>query len=257
MGAELAKAKIQVMRQVPYIQKGSSPGLKYTFAGEAAFVEKLHPAMIDAGLEIAPHDMEVLHQEVYTTSGGSKMNRVLVKVRYTLTHAGSGESQVICTVGEGADSGDKASNKAMTAAYKYALRQAFLIETGNDPDETPSEQQQRASRGRPNPPSGSSPAPRQPADQPTVTGVLKQLAAKIPATPNDFYKSVAWASAKLAAATNTEPTARQSDMEEAITQAMGAGDAWQWQTLTAANVTDGYAALLAYVRGELPKAGAA
>lgn len=156
--AALSAAKLKVMALVPYVQKGSSPGLKYSFASEAAFIEKLHPAMIEAGLEIAPEEMAVLHQEVYATNSGAKMNRILVSVKYRLTHAGSGESQVIHTIGEGADGGDKATNKAMTAAYKYALRQAFLIETGNDPDETPSDQQQRASRGRPNHPSGPRPA---------------------------------------------------------------------------------------------------
>ena len=35
------------------------------------------------------------------------------------------------------DTGDKDSNKAMTAAFKYALRQTLMIETGDDPDKTP------------------------------------------------------------------------------------------------------------------------
>ena len=39
--------------------------------------------------------------------------------------------------GEGSDTGDKASNKALTGAYKYALRQTFCIETGDDPASTP------------------------------------------------------------------------------------------------------------------------
>jgi hypothetical protein len=46
----------------------------------------------------------------------------------------------IQTTGEGADSGDKSSNKAMTGGYKYALRQVFCIETGDDPDKYPSEE---------------------------------------------------------------------------------------------------------------------
>ena len=32
--------------------------------------------------------------------------------------------------------------KALTGAYKYALRQAFLLETGDDPDRQPSHEQE-------------------------------------------------------------------------------------------------------------------
>lgn len=144
----LAAAKILVMRLVPYVQKTKAQGLPYTFAGEAAFIDKLHPAMVEAGLTVAPEAMKLLHHEAYKTTSGASMNRIIVQATYRLTHAPSGESEVIETLGEGADGGDKATNKAMTSAYKYALRQAFLIETGNDPDETPSEQMQRASRSR-------------------------------------------------------------------------------------------------------------
>jgi hypothetical protein len=42
--------------------------------------------------------------------------------------------------------GDKATAKAMTGAYKYALRQTFCIETGDDPDKDPSVDQERASK---------------------------------------------------------------------------------------------------------------
>jgi hypothetical protein len=153
----LAAAKLEVMAAVPYVQKQHGQGLGYTFAGEAAFIDKLHPAMVAAGLTIAPEGMELVHQEVYTTAKGSKMNRVVVRATYRLTHAGSGESEILQTFGEGADSGDKSVNKAMTGAYKYALRQAFLIETGNDPDEVPSDQQQRATRGRPTTPAAPPP----------------------------------------------------------------------------------------------------
>lgn len=144
MGNELAKAKLQVMGAVPYIQKRRAAGLNYSFAGEAAIIEKLHPAMMVAGLTFAPTGCVLIAQENYTTSKGSAMNRVIVQGTFTLTHAESGQTEVIQALGEGADSGDKATSKAMTSALKYALRQAFLIETGDDPDETPSEQQERA-----------------------------------------------------------------------------------------------------------------
>lgn len=45
-----------------------------------------------------------------------------------------GQSVRVTTIGEGRDISDKAVNKAMTAAYKYALIQAFNIADGEDPD---------------------------------------------------------------------------------------------------------------------------
>lgn len=44
----------------------------------------------------------------------------------------------IKTYGDGIDTGDKATGKAMTYADKYALLKAYKISTGDDPDQEPS-----------------------------------------------------------------------------------------------------------------------
>jgi hypothetical protein len=94
--------------------------------------------MVKHGLTISPQKMELLRLESFTTGKGTPMTRVLVHVDYRLTHAPSGQFEIIGAMGEGMDSGDKATLKAMTVADKYALRQGFMIETGDDPDTTPS-----------------------------------------------------------------------------------------------------------------------
>src|SRR3990167_1905296 len=69
--------------------------------------------------------------------------------------------------------GDKSVNKAMTGMLKYALRQTFLIETGDDPDTAPSAQDltpragRRTSRSQPTPPA----APAAPAPAATAAPV--------------------------------------------------------------------------------------
>ena len=63
-----------------------------------------------------------------------------VETVYRYTHAASGTFFDAAVIGSGADAGDKAFLKAMTSALKYALRQPFLIETGDDPDDTSSEE---------------------------------------------------------------------------------------------------------------------
>lgn len=46
----------------------------------------------------------------------------------------------IKTYGDGIDTGDKATGKAMTYADKYALLKAYKISTGEDPDQEPSDE---------------------------------------------------------------------------------------------------------------------
>lgn len=46
----------------------------------------------------------------------------------------------VTTYGDGVDSGDKAPGKAMTYGDKYALLKAYKIITGDDPDQTASEE---------------------------------------------------------------------------------------------------------------------
>lgn len=125
-----------------YVQKDTRKGLNYTYASEASLIKALRPALLKHGIVVFPTTTEVVANEVYKTGSGSSMNRVQVLVTYRFTHA-SGTYIDVQAAGEGADVGDKATAKAMTIAYKYALRQAFLIETGDDPDETPSETQRR------------------------------------------------------------------------------------------------------------------
>lgn len=142
----LAEAMNRVMQQVGYIQKKgtvSGFGAGYKFAGEAQFIEALRPELVAQGIVVCPVGMESLAMEIFHTSKGTPQNRIVLRVTFRFTHVGSGQTLDVVTCGEGIDNGDKATNKAMTGAMKYALRQAFCIETGNDPDETPSSEQER------------------------------------------------------------------------------------------------------------------
>lgn len=159
--SNLHLAKLEVMKRVGYVQKGRSTGLSYSFAGEAALIEALRPAMIDNGLVMSgPIGEELLADQQYKTARGGDARRVLVKVRYRLTHAPSGEHEEYEAIGEAADTSDKAVGKAETHALKYVLRQGFLIETGDDPDTTPSEHHQPAQQQAAAPPTPPPPPPK-------------------------------------------------------------------------------------------------
>lgn len=88
-----------------------------------------------------------------STKAGNAMQCVALTVDYAFFHTDG--SFVECTViGEGRDTADKATNKAMAAAHKYALLQTFCIPTDgqDDPDrETPealAPEQSRQTRNR-------------------------------------------------------------------------------------------------------------
>ena len=137
----LDQAILDVMAAVPYIQKTGKVGTGkygYTFASEADLIGAVHPQMLKAGLTLVPISMKIVFHETYPSNEGRLMNRVVIKVKYRLTLVETGDFRVVAALGEGTDLGDKATPKAMTIAHKYAMRQIFNIETGNDPDNAPS-----------------------------------------------------------------------------------------------------------------------
>jgi len=143
------EAIVAVMRNVGYVQKvqpdrKGGGGLNYSFASEADLIAALRPHMVAVGLTFAPVEMARLSDVEFTSAKGTAGHRVVIACTWDFCHAPSDTHLRVVSQGEGMDYGDKASNKAMTVALKYALRQTFIIETGDDPDTTPSEEFQRA-----------------------------------------------------------------------------------------------------------------
>ena len=130
-----------IYKEVGYVQKQSNQNLKYTFAGEGAFIRELRPAMIDNGVMVSVIKMDSLTQELYQAGyeGKTQMMRSTIHGVVRFTHV-SGTWIDVEVYGEASDTGDKSVNKAMTDLYKYALRQTFMIETGDDPDKSAPEE---------------------------------------------------------------------------------------------------------------------
>lgn len=123
-------------------------GFKYR--GIDAVMNALNPAMIKHRVFCVPEVLEQSREE-RTTAKGSTLIYSVCRIRYRFfTTDGSFVDAVV--VGEGMDSGDKASNKALAAAYKYACFQTFCIPTENlmgDPDGETPEQSSRKGGGPP------------------------------------------------------------------------------------------------------------
>lgn len=128
------EAQLEVMREVPYLQKRKSDGLNYTFASESDLIHKVRDSMLDNGISIFPIRIEFLSKDDVKSKTGTCGTILRFLFTYRFMHALSGTFQDIQTVGEAQDWGDKAANKAMTISQKYALRMFLLIETGDDPD---------------------------------------------------------------------------------------------------------------------------
>ena len=113
--------------------KNQQQGFK--FRGIDAVLNALAPILAKHKLCILPRCLDRECVERQTKAGGT-LFYVTVKVDYAFV-AEDGSQHIVTTYGEAMDSGDKATNKAMSAAYKYAAFQAFCIpteETATDAD---------------------------------------------------------------------------------------------------------------------------
>lgn len=133
-----------IMAEMPSIsksQKNAQQGFK--FRGIDDVMNALYPLLVKHSVYIRP-DVQEIRMEDSTTKSGSVMHRAIVTVKYEF-QTEDGSSVSCSCYGEGMDSGDKATSKAMAIAMKYAMFQTFCIPTEEmartDPDrETPEEQ---------------------------------------------------------------------------------------------------------------------
>jgi hypothetical protein len=105
----------------------------YNFRGIDAIYNELSPVLARHNLLMLPR---VLSREVTerVTQKGGALFYVVVEAEFDLICAEDASQFTIRTFGEAMDSADKATNKAMSAAYKYAAMQAFCIPTEGDND---------------------------------------------------------------------------------------------------------------------------
>ncbi len=105
----------------------------YMFRGIDDIYNAIARHLADEGVCILPH---VLSRDVTerATQKGGVLFYVVVKVEFAFVAAKDGSAHRVTMYGEAMDSGDKATNKAMSAAYKYACLEVFCIPTEGDND---------------------------------------------------------------------------------------------------------------------------
>jgi len=125
---ELAKTGIAKNRT------NNQPGANYAFRGIDDVYAALSPLLAAHKLVVIPRVVERECVERRSSSGNPLFN-VTVHAEFDFISAIDGTTHTAATFGEAMDSADKATNKAMSAAYKYAAFMTFAIPTeGEDND---------------------------------------------------------------------------------------------------------------------------
>lgn len=121
------QAMIEVMREIgPVGKNGRNQDQGYAFRAQEDIVAAARGPMAKYGLRMLPRVVSHNHFD------RGKMHVAIIEVEYTFRGPAGDTMPPILVIGEGADPSDKATNKAMTAAKKYAMIQAFEIAAGAD-----------------------------------------------------------------------------------------------------------------------------
>ena len=137
-----------VMGDLPAIgksQKNTQQG--WMFRGIDMIMNYVEPLFVKHGVFMVPQVMESVREERQTKNSGNMIYTKL-RVKYTFYATSDGSCIEAIVDGEGMDTGDKSTNKAMAVAMKYALFQVLCIPTEEmaipermvDPDETTPEE---------------------------------------------------------------------------------------------------------------------
>lgn len=133
MSQLIYKKMSDVMKDIGSIgkdQKNVAQGFK--FRGIDQFVNSLYPALTKHGVFMCPRVVQATSEirEVERSSGKKSIDKhVNLLVEYDFFAEDGSKVTVGPIASEGVDSGDKATNKALSAALKYGLIQTFSIPT--------------------------------------------------------------------------------------------------------------------------------
>jgi hypothetical protein len=125
----------QVMEEVGAVKKGDrNDHQKFNFRGIDAVVNAVSPALRKHNVVITPQVLDYQYETVQVGNPAKNMASVRVMVRYTF-HAPDGSTLETVVPAESFDSGDKATAKAMSVAFRTCLLQTLCLPTDDaDPD---------------------------------------------------------------------------------------------------------------------------
>lgn len=133
----IAQALSEIMKSVGGIaKKDRNQAQGFNFRGIDSVVNAVSPALQKYGVVVFPTVEDYSYDTVEIGRNRTAMGHVKVRVSYTFIGA-NGDAIKTTVVGEAMDSGDKATAKAMSVAFRTALLQALCLPTDEpDPDAT-------------------------------------------------------------------------------------------------------------------------
>lgn len=140
--SEINKAMVAIAREIAMegigkTRKNTQQG--YNFRGVDEVMNAFAPILAKHGVVVVP-EFSGWQMSERTSSKGGALFDVLVAGKFTFTHEDGSSITAGPFYGEAMDSADKATNKAMAVAFKYAMFQTFCVPlegvTGGDADET-------------------------------------------------------------------------------------------------------------------------
>ena len=131
----IAQALNEVMKAVGAIAKTDRNNAQgFNFRGIDSVVNAVSPQLQKFGVIVVPTVEEYDYASVEIGKNRTVMGHVKVKVTYTFIGS-NGDAIKATVVGEAMDSGDKATAKAMSVAFRTALLQSLSLPTDDiDPD---------------------------------------------------------------------------------------------------------------------------
>lgn len=125
---------VAIMSEINYLSKDDTVSFgstKYKAISEEKVTSQIHPLLVKYKVAIVPIDINWQRND----------NITHVDVTYRIVNAEDPKDYIhVVSCGDGADTQDKGSGKAMTYAYKYMILRTFAIPTGEDPDKISSEE---------------------------------------------------------------------------------------------------------------------
>jgi len=125
----------EVMKEVGAVRKNErNTHQNFNFRGIDSVINAVSPAFRKHGIFCTPSVISSEYESVQVGQNRTVMGHARVMVTYTF-HAADGTSVAATVSAESMDSGDKATAKAMSVAYRTALLQTLCLPTDDaDPD---------------------------------------------------------------------------------------------------------------------------
>lgn len=126
------KKIIEARKNLAIPAKITSKKLNYAYFSSSSIISAVKKAFDEQNILIFPSDVEIAEESSITTSGGSVVRQVTLKITYIIVDNESDDKMEVKILGRSQDLLEKNINKAMAQGLKTLLMQLLLIGEDNE-----------------------------------------------------------------------------------------------------------------------------